>query len=288
MQTFKKINSYWRLARLDRPIGTYLLLWPTLAALFFAADGLPPFSLLVIFTLGVFFMRSAGCVINDFADKDYDKYVERTKNRPLAKGELTNFEALIFFTILILIAFLLVLMTNKTTIYMAFVGLLLATIYPFLKRITNLPQLGLGIAFSWGIPMAFTATSEQIPIGAWMLMLANVFWVLAYDTIYALDDLPYDKKIGVKSTAIIFGAKVNFFIFILQILAWVSFLIAGLMFERANIFLIGMSLAGVSFIYQNLKLKNATQYLPIFLHNNYSGLIIFLAITLDYLYSNTI
>lgn len=288
MQAFKKINSYWRLARLDRPIGTYLLLWPTLAALFFAAGGLPPFSLLVIFTLGVLFMRSAGCVINDFADKDYDKYVERTKNRPLAKGELTNFEALSFFVILLAISFLLVLMTNKTTIYMAFIGLLLAAIYPFLKRITNLPQLGLGVAFSWGIPMAFTAASEQIPAGAWLLMLANIFWVLAYDTIYALDDLPYDIKIGVKSTAIVFGARVKFFIFILQILAWVSFLVAGLMFGRANIFLVGMSLAGMSFVYQNLKLKKATQYLPVFLLNNYSGLIIFLAIVLDYLYANTI
>lgn len=284
MKIIENLNSYWRLARLDRPIGTYLLLYPTLAALFFAADGLPPLNLLVIFTLGVFSMRSAGCVINDFADKDFDKYVERTKNRPLAKGELTNFQALSFFVILLILSFLLVLLTNKTTILMAFAGLLITGIYPFLKRFTNFPQLGIGLAFSWGIPMAFTAVLGYVPITGWFLLLANAFWVLAYDTIYALDDMPYDKKIGVKSTAIAFGSKVKPIIFILDLLAWCSFLAVGLMFDRGFIFFVAMGLAGISFIYQNIVLRNAKQYLPIFLNNNYSGLIIFLGIALDYLY----
>lgn len=284
MKIIENLNSYWRLARLDRPIGTYLLLYPTLAALFFAADGLPPLNLLVIFTLGVFSMRSAGCVINDFADKDFDKYVERTKNRPLARGELTNFQALSFFVILLIISFLLVLLTNKTTILMAFAGLLITGIYPFLKRFTNFPQLGIGLAFSWGIPMAFTAVLGYVPITGWFLLLANAFWVLAYDTIYALDDMPYDKKIGVKSTAIAFGSKVKPIIFILDLLAWCSFLAVGLMFDRGFIFFVAMGLAAISFIYQNIVLRNAKQYLPIFLNNNYSGLIIFLGIALDYLY----
>lgn len=284
MKIIENLNSYWRLARLDRPIGTYLLLYPTLAALFFAADGLPPLNLLVIFTLGVFSMRSAGCVINDFADKDFDKYVERTKNRPLARGELTNFQALSFFVILLILSFLLVLLTNKTTILMAFAGLLITGIYPFLKRFTNFPQLGIGLAFSWGIPMAFTAVLGYVPITGWFLLLANAFWVLAYDTIYALDDMPYDKKIGVKSTAIAFGSKVKPIIFILDLLAWCSFLAVGLMFDRGFIFFVAMGLAGISFIYQNIVLRNAKQYLPIFLNNNYSGLIIFLGIALDYLY----
>lgn len=284
MKIIENLNSYWRLARLDRPIGTYLLLYPTLAALFFAADGLPPLNLLVIFTLGVFSMRSAGCVINDFADKDFDKYVERTKNRPLARGELTNFQALSFFIILLILSFLLVLLTNKTTILMAFAGLLITGIYPFLKRFTNFPQLGIGLAFSWGIPMAFTAVLGYVPITGWFLLLANAFWVLAYDTIYALDDMPYDKKIGVKSTAIAFGSKVKPIIFILDLLAWCSFLAVGLMFDRGFIFFVAMGLAGISFIYQNIVLRNAKQYLPIFLNNNYSGLIIFLGIALDYLY----
>lgn len=284
MKIIENLNSYWRLARLDRPIGTYLLLYPTLSALFFAADGLPPLNLLIIFTLGVFSMRSAGCVINDFADKDFDKYVERTKNRPLAKGELTNFQALSFFVILLILSFLLVLLTNKTTILMAFAGLLITGIYPFLKRFTNFPQLGIGLAFSWGIPMAFTAVLGYVPITGWFLLLANAFWVLAYDTIYALDDMPYDKKIGVKSTAIAFGSKVKPIIFILDLLAWCSFLAVGLMFDRGFIFFVAMGLAGISFIYQNIVLRNAKQYLPIFLNNNYSGLIIFLGIALDYLY----
>lgn len=285
MQFFSKLNSYWRLARFDRPIGSYLLLWPTLSALFFAAQGLPPLNLLVIFTLGVFSMRSAGCVINDFADKDYDKFVERTKNRPLARGELSNLEALSFFIILLIISLFLVLATNKLTIYMAFIGLLLAGVYPFLKRLTNLPQFGLGLAFSWGIPMAFTATIGTIPNGAWVLMMANIFWVLAYDTIYALDDLPYDKKIGVKSTAIAFGSKVKFVIFLLDFLAFTSFFIAGILFGRGNIFIFGMFLASIFLVYENIKLRNAKEYLPIFLNNNYFGMTMFLAIVLDYLYS---
>lgn len=284
MKIIENLNSYWRLARLDRPIGSYLLLYPTLSALFFAANGLPPLSLLIIFTLGVFSMRSAGCVINDFVDKDFDKYVERTKNRPLAKGELTNFQALSFFVILLIISFLLVLLTNKTTILMAFAGLLITGIYPFLKRVTNFPQLGIGLAFSWGIPMAFTSILGFVPHTAWLLMVANIFWVLAYDTTYALDDMPYDKKIGVKSTAIAFGSKVKPIIFILDLMAWFSFLAVGLMFDRGTIFLAGMGLAAISFIYQNIVLRNAKQYLPIFLNNNYSGLIIFLGIALDYLY----
>lgn len=198
-------NAYWRLMRFDRPIGALLLLWPTWWALLVAGEGLPSLKNIVIFTLGVVLMRAAGCVMNDIADRNFDPHVERTRNRPLASGELTVRQAFGCFFLLLLLAFLLVLQTNRLTVLLSFVGLALAATYPFFKRYTHLPQVVLGFAFSWGIPMAFAAETGTVPWLAWVLLVINLNWVLVYDTLYAMVDRADDLKIGVKSTAILFG-----------------------------------------------------------------------------------
>ncbi|UZK02490.1 4-hydroxybenzoate octaprenyltransferase [Venatoribacter cucullus] len=206
------LNRYWpqwqdwvALTRLNRPIGSYLLLGPTLWALWIAAQGVPDWHLLVIFTLGVFLMRSAGCIINDFADRKVDGHVKRTKDRPLATGRLTPKQALQGFAVLVVLAFLLVLLTNQLTIMLSVAALGLASLYPFMKRYTHLPQLFLGAAYSMAIPMAFAAQSNDIPQVAWLLYAANMAWTVAYDTLYAMVDRDDDLLIGVKSTAILFG-----------------------------------------------------------------------------------
>jgi hypothetical protein len=187
-------QPYWQLARLDKPIGTLLLLWPTLWALWLAADGLPPLSLLFIFIAGVFVMRSAGCVINDYADRNFDGYVKRTASRPLPAGRLSTTQALLFFFLLVMIAFLLVWQLNQFTISLSVGGLLLAAIYPFMKRITSLPQLVLGMAFSWSIPMAYGAVAGHLSLTTWLLFLANLMWTIAYDTMYAMVDRDDDLE----------------------------------------------------------------------------------------------
>ena len=198
-------NAYWRLMRFDRPIGILLLLWPTWWALLIAGQGFPSLRNAVIFTLGVVVMRAAGCVMNDIADRDFDPHVQRTRNRPLANGELTVRQALVCFSLLLLLAFLLVLQTNRLTILLSFGGVALAASYPFFKRYTHLPQVVLGVAFGWGIIMAFAAESGRVPPMAWGLFAVNLVWVLIYDTLYAMVDREDDLKIGVKSTAILFG-----------------------------------------------------------------------------------
>lgn len=199
------IDPWWRLARFDRPIGFLLLLWPTWWGLWAAAEGVPPIKLLVIFTLGVVCMRAAGCVINDYADRWLDHAVKRTRSRPLAAGELTGKQALAFFAGLLLLSFVLVLFTNALTIKLAFVGAFLAATYPFLKRYTHLPQIYLGIAFGWAIPMAFAAVQGTVPPLAWLLFCANILWSTAYDTWYAMVDRDDDLRMGAKSTAILLG-----------------------------------------------------------------------------------
>lgn len=198
-------NAYWRLMRFDRPIGILLLLWPTWWALLFAGNGLPGLKNVLIFTCGVVLMRAAGCVMNDVADRNLDPHVERTRRRPLASGELTLKQALRLFFILMLLAFVLVLFTNPLTIKLAFVGVALASSYPFFKRFTHFPQVVLGLAFGWGIPMAFAAENSVVPALAWWLLAVNTVWTVIYDTLYAMVDRDDDLKAGIKSTAILFG-----------------------------------------------------------------------------------
>lgn len=200
-----RFAAYWRLLRGDRPIGTLLLLWPTWWALWLAADGVPPWHLLAIFSAGVWLTRSAGCVINDYADRWLDPQVERTRGRPLATGELSGTQALAAFAVLMLLAFGLVLLTNRLTLYLSFAGVFLAASYPYLKRHTYLPQVYLGLAFGWGIPMAFAAVQDTVPPPAWLLFCANVLWATGYDTWYAMVDREDDIRAGAKSTAILFG-----------------------------------------------------------------------------------
>ena len=228
-----KLKDYAELTRFNRPIGSFLLMWPTLWALWLAADGMPQWHLIVIFILGVFSMRSAGCVINDYADRKVDGHVDRTKNRPLPSGRVSEKEALVLFCALSILSFVLVLFTDLQTILLSFVGLGLAALYPFMKRYTHLPQLFLGLAFSWAIPMADSAQGGDLTDPElWMLFVANCFWTIAYDTYYAMTDRPDDLKIGIKSTAILFGRYDLFVIVCLQgltlsLLTWIG-LLAGL------------------------------------------------------------
>ena len=201
----QRLGLYWTLVRGDRPIGWLLLLWPTWWGLWMAAKGMPPLWPWLVFTLGVWLTRSAGCVINDYADRWLDPNVERTRHRPLATGAVSGREALLVFAVLVLIAFALVLTLNRLTIYMSVVGVLLAASYPYLKRYTYLPQVYLGVAFGWGIPMAFAALTGTVPAVAWVLYVANIFWATAYDTWYAMVDREDDLRMGAKSTAILFG-----------------------------------------------------------------------------------
>ena len=221
-------NAYARLMRLDKPVGIYLLLWPTLWALLMAAQGLPPLGITLIFVAGVVVMRSAGCVINDYADRKVDGSVKRTAQRPLATGEVSAKQALQLFAALIALAFVLVLFLNWQTIALSVVALLLAASYPFMKRYTNLPQVVLGAAFGWAIPMAFMAVIETVPAYGWWLFIANLLWTVAYDTMYAMVDRDDDVKIGVKSTAILFGDLDRLMIGILQAGAWLGFLLLGI------------------------------------------------------------
>src|SRR5688572_14745762 len=201
----ERLPHYWKLVRGDRPIGTLLLLWPTWWALWLAAEGLPPLGLLAIFTAGVWLTRSAGCVINDYADRWLDPQVERTRGRPLATGAVSGREALLVFAALMIAAFALVLTLNRLTVYLSIVGLFLTASYPYLKRYTYLPQVYLGLAFGWGIPMAFAAVQGSVPPVAWVLYFANILWATAYDTWYAMVDRDDDIRAGSKSTAILFG-----------------------------------------------------------------------------------
>ena len=212
----ERIEQYWLLARFDSPIGILILLWPTLWALWIASEGHPNGLILTVFCLGVILMRAAGCVINDYADKDFDPFVERTKLRPIAAGRVKPKEALFVFALLCLTAFALVLLLNWQTIALSFIGAFLAASYPFMKRYTHLPQAYLGMAFGFAVPMAFAAETAHIPAVAWILYLAVLLWALVYDTMYAMVDIDDDLKIGVKSTAILFGNKVRWFPAILQ------------------------------------------------------------------------
>ncbi len=279
-----KLSAYSRLMRMDKPIGTFLLLWPTMWALWIAGEGHPDGMLLLIFAAGVFLMRSAGCVINDYADRDFDPHVERTKTRPIAAGEATPKEALILFVALCLTAFGLVLLTNTLTVMLSFAAVGLAALYPFMKRYTHWPQVFLGTAFSMAIPMAFAAQTGEVPAAAWLIFLANICWVVAYDTMYAMVDIDDDLKINVKSTAILFGSRCREIIGLFQI-AFIALMIAvGLSFALAWPYFAGVSIAaGIAIYHQRLIFGQERELcFRAFLNNNYLGATLFIAIVLSF------
>lgn len=281
----EKLKLYAELTRLNRPIGIYLLLWPTLWALWFAANGVPNTKILIIFALGVFLMRSAGCAINDYADRDIDRHVARTKNRPITSGRISANEALAVFFVLVLIALLLVLQLNFSTILLSIVAALLAGSYPFMKRFHYFPQVHLGAAFAWAIPMAYTAlTISPPPLEAWLLFIAALLWTTAYDTQYGMVDREDDLKINVKSTAILFGKYDNFINASLQVIALILITTVGIINNMGILFYISILIASGFIIYQQFLTQNRKpeKCLQAFLNNNWFGMIVFIGIAADY------
>ena len=279
-----RLADYARLLRIDRPIGTLLLLWPTYWALWLAAEGAPSFANLVIFTLGVFFMRAAGCAINDFADRDWDRHVKRTKDRPLTAGRVRAWEAVALFAGLCLVSFLMVvLFTNTLTLYLSFGGALLAFIYPFMKRYTHLPQLFLGAAFSWAIPMAWAAEANQLSQLTWLLFTANVLWTVAYDTLYAMVDRDDDLKVGIKSTAILFGDADRAIIALLQAMVVVILVMVCQRAELGSFYYLGVVAMATLFVYHQYlaRERNREGCFKAFLNNNWAGFAVFLGLALD-------
>jgi len=283
----QRLREYALLMRLDKPVGIWLLLWPTWWALWVAAEGFPDLGVLFIFTAGVFLMRSAGCVINDYADRNIDGQVERTKNRPLAQNRIAPKEALYLFAGLALTAFALVLFMNALTIAMSFVGAILAASYPFMKRYTNLPQVVLGAAFAWSIPMAFAAQTDSVPVAAWFLFLATILWTTAYDTMYAMVDRKDDLEIGVKSTAILFANNDKIIIAGLQTAALALLYYAGVYLTLGTLYYSGLFIAGGFALYQQWLIKDRLekQCFTAFLNNNWFGMSIFAGLFFHYLLS---
>ena len=277
------MNAYIRLMRLNKPIGTYLLLWPTYWALFLSAKGWPDIDLLIIFTLGVLVMRSAGCVINDYADRNIDQNIARTKDRPLITGEVSPKSALRLFVFLLIIAFGLVLLTNALTIKLSLIALALATLYPFTKRWTHLPQVVLGVAFGMSVPMAFSAQTGSIPLSAGWIFLATILWTLIYDTFYAMADRDEDIKIGVKSTAILFEKYDQIFITLLQILLIIVFVVIGDLFDLGQIYYFSLVIILIFMIYHQFLMKKRQKelFFKAFLNNNFIGMTAFIGIFLS-------
>lgn len=276
--------NYAQLMRLHRPIGIYLLLWPTLWALWLAAAGRPDPWVLTVFILGVVLMRSAGCVINDYADRDIDPHVARTRDRPLAAGRVSPRQALILFGVLCLIAFALVLTLNAYTIMLSVGGVVLATIYPFMKRYTHLPQVVLGAAFAWAIPMAYAAQTGTVPPVAWLLFIATVLWTTAYDTMYAMVDREDDMRIGVKSTAILFGEADRVIIGGIQITVLLALILVGRQSGLSEWYDAGLVVAAGFAFYQQLLIKDRdpTLCLQAFRTNNGFGAAVFVGLVLHY------
>jgi 4-hydroxybenzoate polyprenyltransferase len=248
-QIRERLEQYFYLVRLDRPIGTFLLLWPTLWALWIASHGKPDPLVLFVFIVGTVLMRSAGCAINDYADRDIDAHVQRTRQRPVAAGKVSPREALLVFCVLSLIAFGLVLLLNRLTIYLSFGGALLAAVYPFSKRYTHLPQVVLGMAFAWAVPMAFAAQTDSLPKEAWLIYVITVVWAVIYDTMYAMADREDDLKIGVKSTAILFGEADKTILFILQLMMFAGLYLLGKQAGLGKAYYLGMGLAALMALY---------------------------------------
>jgi 4-hydroxybenzoate polyprenyltransferase len=279
-----RVRQYWVLARFDKPIGILILLWPALWALWVAGDGKPDLLVLTVICLGVVLMRAAGCVINDYADRDFDPHVERTRQRPIASGRVKPKEALMIFVVLCLCAFGMVLLLNIYTIMLSFIAAFLAASYPFMKRYTQLPQAYLGIAFGWAVPMAFTAQINSIPPVAWVMYLAVLLWALVYDTMYAMVDKDDDLKIGVKSTAILFGAYDRQIMAGLQVLILSLLITVGQMAHTGCPYYVSILIAAGLSAYQQKLIFHRDKALcfKAFLNNNWFGLAVFLGLVVDY------
>ena len=282
--TQNKLLAYHRLMRTDKPIGALLLLWPTLWALWVATPGVPPLWILGVFIAGVWLMRAAGCVVNDYADRKFDGHVKRTAHRPLPSGQVTEKEARTLFIVLVLLSFLLVLTLNTMTILLSVAALALAWVYPFMKRYTHLPQVVLGAAFGWSIPMAFAAVSESVPLSCWLMFLANILWAVAYDTQYAMVDRDDDLKIGIKSTAILFGRHDKLIIGILQVAVLALMVTMGYLNGLNWAFYWAVLVAGMLFVYQQklIAKREREDCFKAFMNNNYVGLVLFLGLAMSY------
>ena len=280
-----KLLAYHRLMRTDKPIGALLLLWPTLWALWVATPGVPPLGIMVVFIAGVWLMRAAGCVVNDYADRKFDGHVKRTANRPLPSGAVSEKEARNLFVVLVLLAFVLVLTLNLMTILLSVAALALAWTYPFMKRYTHLPQVVLGAAFGWSIPMAFAAVSESVPLSCWLMFFANILWAVAYDTLYAMVDRDDDVKIGIKSTAILFGRHDKLIVGILQVLVLVLMAAVGWLNGLGWPFYVSIAVAGALFVWQQKMIvhRDRDACFRAFLNNNYVGLALFVGLAVSYL-----
>ena len=279
--------DYARLMRLDRPIGIWLLLWPTLWALWIGGRGKPNPHIFIVFVVGTVLMRSAGCAINDYADRSLDPHVARTKDRPLAAGRISTLEALTLFAVLSMTALMLALQLNRATLLLAVFGGFLAISYPFIKRFLSVPQMYLGLTFGWGIPMAFEAQLEQVPRVAWLLLLANVLWVTVYDTIYAMVDRDDDIRIGVRSTAILFGDSDRHIIAVLQLMTLLSLYLVGRMVHLGYWYDAGLWVGALFFIYQLwlIRARDRDACFRAFLNNNYFGMAVFIGMALEYLFA---
>lgn len=284
MEIISQLSNYAKLIRLEKPIGSLLLLWPTLWALWIASNGIPPLKILFIFVLGTFLMRSAGCIINDLADQNFDGSVERTKLRPLATGAVDSLEAIWLFLGFALLAFLGVLFLNRLTIMLSFVALFLAILYPFTKRITHFPQLILGFAFGFGIPMAFAAVNNSVPFEAWFLYFIGILWPLSYDTMYAMVDQDDDEKLKLKSTALFFGKNAKLFAIAVLVNVLILLILFGLFSKLSIWYFVGLGFAAMSLIYQTKLLYSGDKknYFKAFLNNNWFGLAVFLGICFSY------
>ena len=283
MSNESKLRLYARLMRFDRPVGTLLLLWPTIAALWIASKGLPAFDILLVFVFGTIAMRAAGCVINDFADRNFDKHVNRTKLRPLTTGAVSEFEAMAIFAVLCTAALILVSLLNRFTLYFSMGGLLIVVIYPLMKRWTYMPQAVLGAAFSWGIPMAFAAVRNEVPPVAWLMFTASLLWIIAYDTLYAMIDREDDIKIGLKSTAILFGDAVPWAVAALQIatLCLLALLAQNLAYGAS--FYLALLVIAALFLYQQKLIRRVKMpaYFAAFSNNIWVGFILFLGVVVE-------
>lgn len=280
----QRLYQYALLMRLHKPIGIFLLLWPTLWALWIAAEGVPHLGVLTVFVLGVVLMRSAGCVINDYADREIDPRVNRTKDRPIASGRVSADEAMLLFMGLCFSAFLLVLTMNTYTILLSLGGVLLAAVYPFMKRYTHMPQIVLGMAFGWAVPMAFAAQTNSVPKIAWLLYVVTVLWAVIYDTMYAMADRSDDLKIGVKSTAILFGDADRVIIGILQIMMLIALYLIGLQAQLGTVYDITVFIAAILMAYHQylIRYRQPAMCIQAFLNNNWLGAAIFVGIVVAY------
>ncbi len=280
------LSDYGRLMRLDRPIGTFLLLWPALWALWLAADGKPQPHVFIVFVLGVFLMRSAGCVINDFADRKIDPHVRRTQDRPMAQGRVEPGEAIILFVGLSLIALGLVLTLDRTTQQLALIGAVLTVTYPFFKRFFPLPQLYLGIAFSWSVPMAYAAEAGEISRIGWLLFMAAVLWTTVYDTMYAMVDREDDLKLGLRSSAILFGDADRFIICVMQLMTLLALWLVGRELDLGYWYRGGLAAGACVALYEQWLIRDRLpdRCFRAFLNNNYFGMAVFIGIALEYLF----